>query len=206
MLNSKEISAYQRFTGTIQWLECQTRPDNLQTVAKLSQHNIKPTDRCWAAVTRLLWYLKSNRTRSICYGNSNHIPYRYSNSSWVDDLYNRRSTARYVFILNGGPISWSSRRQSTVSTSTCKAEYIAKADRVFGALWLRSLLSELGILDTTLEDGYPKTVSPPTIIFADNQGAIKLTENPEYHRKTKHISIKYHKTRGLVQDGVVWFE
>lgn len=109
-------------------------------------------------------------------------------------------------MLNGGPISWSSRRQATVSTSTCEAEYIAQAETACEAVWLRGLLGELGILDTILEDGYPKNISPPTAIFADNQGAIKLTENPEYHRKTKHIPTKYHKTRELVQDGVVQFE
>ena len=204
--NSKEISAYQRFTGSIQWLACQTRPDIFQTVAKLSQHNIKPTDQCWTAVTRLLQYLKGTWTRGICYGNGNLISYWYSDSSWADDLYNRRPTAGYIFILPGGPNSWSSRRQSTVSTSTCEAEYIAQAETAFEAVWLRGLFGELEILDTTLKDGYPKTVLPPTTIFADNQGAIKRTENPEYHWKTKHIPIKYHKTRELVQDEVVQFE
>ena len=204
--NPKDVSAYKRFTGSIQWLACQTRPDILQTVAKLSQHNVKPTEQCWAAVTRLLRYLKGTRTRGICYGDGDLIPYGYSDSSWADDLYNRRSTAGYVFILNGGPVSWSSRRQATVSTSTCEAEYIAQAETACEAVWLRGLLGELGILDIVLEDGYPKTISPPTTIFADNQGAIKLTENPEYHRKTKHIPIKYHKTRELVEAGVVRFE
>lgn len=56
------------------------------------------------------------------------------------------------------------------------------------------------------EDGFLKTVAPPTIIFADNQGAIKLTSNPGYHRKTKHIPIKYHKSRKLVKNGSINFE
>ena len=67
-------------------------------------------------------------------------------------------------------------------------------------------MRELGILDIVLKDGYPKTISPPTTIFANNQGAIKLIENPEYHRKTKLIPIKYHKTRELVEAGVIGFE
>ena len=86
--NPKEISEYQRFTGSIQWLEWKTRPDILQTVAKLSQNNIKPTDQCWTAVNRLLQYLKLNQTCGSCYGNSNLIPYRYTDSSWADNLYN----------------------------------------------------------------------------------------------------------------------
>ena len=67
-------------------------------------------------------------------------------------------------------------------------------------------MAELGILETVIEESYPKTVSPPTNIFADNQGAVKLTENPEYYRKTKHIPIKYHKTRELAAEGIVYFE
>ncbi len=83
----KEISTYQRFIGSFQWLECPTRPDILQTVAKLSQHNIKQTDQCWTAITRLLRYLKGTRTHGICYGNGKLIPYGYLDSSWADDLY-----------------------------------------------------------------------------------------------------------------------
>ena len=61
------------------------------------------------------------------------------------------------------------------------------------------------MLEIVLENGYPRTIAPPTTIYADNQGAIRLTENPEYHRKTKHIPIKYHKTCELV-DNVVTFK
>ena len=204
--NPKDVSAYKRFTGSVQWLACQTRPDILQTVSKLSHHNMKPTDQCWSAVSHLLRYLKGTRTRRIHYGNGDLTLFGYSKSSWADDLYSRRSTAGYIFILNNGPISWSSRKQATVSTSTCEAEYIAQAETACEAVWIQGLLGELGILETVIEEGYPKTISPPTTIFADNQGAVKLTENPEYHRKTKHIPIKYHKTRELVAEGTVHFE
>ena len=139
-------------------------------------------------------------------GNGYLTFYQYSDSSWADGSYSRRSTAGYVFKLNNSPISWSSRRQATVSTSTCEAEYFAQTETACEAVWIRGLLGELGILETTLEEGYPKTISPHTTIFAYNQGVVKLTENPEYHRKTKHIPIKYHKKRELVAEGVVHFE
>lgn len=101
---------------------------------------------------------------------------------------------------------WSSCRQATVSTFTCETEYVAQAETVCKAVWIQDLLGELGIFDTVLENGYPMTILQPTAIFANNQGAIKLIENPEYHRKIKHIPINYHKTRELVEVGVVWFE
>ena len=56
------------------------------------------------------------------------------------------------------------------------------------------------------EDGYLKPTAPLTLIFADNQGVIKLTSNPKYQRKTKHIPIKYHKSRELVKNGSIIFE
>lgn len=98
---------------------------------------MKPTDQCWSAVTHLLRYLKGTQTRGIHYGNGDLNLFGYSDSSWADDLYSRRSTAGYAFMLNNGPISWSSRRQATVSTS--KAEYIAQAETACEAVWLRGL-------------------------------------------------------------------
>lgn len=201
-----DVTAYKRFTGSAQWLACQTRPDIIQAVAKLSKHNVKPTDQCWTAVVHLLRYLKGTRTRGLRFGSGDLNLYGYSDSSWADDISDRRSTAGYIFMLNNGPISWASRKQPTVSTSTCEAEYIAQYEAACEAVWLRGLLGEIGVYKTVNEDGYPRTIAPPTLIHADNQGAIKLTENPEYHRKTKHIPIKYHKTRELVDDGTIQFK
>lgn len=111
-----------------------------------------------------------------------------------------------MFIFNKGLISWRNQRQAIVSTSICEAKYIAQAVGAYEAVWIRGLLRKLGILKTVIKDGCPKTISPPTTIFANNQGAVKLTENPEYHRKTKHIPINFHKTRELVAEEVVHFE
>lgn len=64
---------------------------------------------------------------------------------------------------------------------------------------------EIRVFETVKEKGYPHTIALPTVIYANNQGAIKLTKNPEYHRKTKQIPIKYHKTQELVDDGTIRF-
>lgn len=175
------VTAYKKFTGSAQWLACQTRPDIIQTVAKLSQQNVKPTEECWKAVVHMPRYLKGTKGRGIRYAEGNLIPFGYSDSSWTNDIFDRKSTAGYLFILNGGPISWASRKQPTVSTSTCEAEYIAQTEAACEAVWIRGLLGELGVLRPLEEESFLKTIAPPTVIFADNQGAIKLTSNPEYH-------------------------
>ena len=129
-----DVTAYKRFTGSIQWLGCQTRPDIIPAVAKLSKHNVKPTDQCWTTVVYLLRYLKGTRTRGIRFGVGDLIPYGYSDSLWSDDVYNRLFTAGYIFLLNNSPISWTSRKQPTVSNSTCEAEYIAQHEAAFEAV------------------------------------------------------------------------
>lgn len=58
----------------------------------------------------------------IRYANGNFIPFSYSDSIWADDFFDRKSTVGYLFILNGGPIAWASRKQSNVATCTWKAE------------------------------------------------------------------------------------
>ena len=201
-----DVTAYKHFPGSKQWLACQTRPDIIRAVAKLSKHDVKPNDQYWTAGVHLLQYLKGTLTKDIRLSIGDLIPYGYSDCSWADDIYNRRSTAGYVSLLNNGPISWTSRKQPTVFTSTCEAKYIAQYEAKCETVWLRGLFWEIGVLEAVLEDGYPCTVAPPTIIHADNQDAIQLTENPEYYRKTKNILIKYHKIRELVNDRRVTFK
>ena len=83
--NPADVAVYKKFTESVQWLACQTWPDIIQTVAKLSQHNVKSTEECWKAVIHLLKYLNGTKSRGIRYANGNLIPFGYSNSSWVDD-------------------------------------------------------------------------------------------------------------------------
>jgi hypothetical protein len=104
----------------------------------------------------------------------------------------RRSTSAYIFTLGGGPISWSSKRQHTVATSSCEAEYIGQCNATKEAVWLRLLLRETG---------YP--VEGPTVIFADNKSAIALANTPAYHGRSRHIDIQYHYTREKVNNNTV---
>jgi hypothetical protein len=99
-----------------------------------------------------------------------------------------------VFILNGGAISWSSRRQATVAASTTEAEYMAQAGAAKEALWLRKLLGDLGAMVDTVD------------ILADNQSAIKLAKNPVTSARSKHIDVIYHFARERVARNEVRYE
>jgi len=85
-----------------------------------------------------------------------------------------------------------SRKQNSVALSSLEAKYLTASEVGREAVWLRKLLSNLfeGPLD-------------PTIIQCDNQSCIRLTKDPIFHARTKHINNKYHYIRSLVQDGVM---
>lgn len=117
----------------------------------------------------------------------------YSDSDYAADPHDRKSTMSNVFLLNGGAISWNSKKQRCVATSTTEAEYISLCEASKQVKWLRSLLYELEI----------DSVNKPTTLYGDNQAAIYLTKDPRYQARTKHIDVRYHFIRELVEKAVV---
>ena len=116
----------------------------------------------------------------------------YSDADWGGDSETQRSTSGYVFQIEGNTVSWSSKRQSSVSRSTTEAEYIALSNACQEGVWLRRLLSDIKL----------KQVDPTTM-YEDNQGAIQLSRNPKFHNRTKHIDISFHFIREQVSRNVV---
>eukprot|EP00877_Chromochloris_zofingiensis_P010252 jgi/Chrzof1/5480/Cz16g04260.t1 len=122
----------------------------------------------------------------ITFGSDSNDLIGYCDADYAGDTDTRKSTSGYIFILHGGAITWSSKRQATVAASTTEAEYMAAAAAVKEALWLRTLLSELQLDIDNIT------------IMADNQSAIKLLRNPISSMRTKHIDVAYHFARERV--------
>ncbi|KAG6418439.1 hypothetical protein SASPL_120643 [Salvia splendens] len=99
----------------------------------------------------------------------------------------RKSTSGYVFYMGDTAFTWMSKKQPIVTLSTCEAEYVAATFSVCHAVWLRSLLAELGW-----------SQKEPTTIFVDNKSAIALSKNPVFHNRSKHIDIRFHYIRECV--------
>jgi hypothetical protein len=99
---------------------------------------------------------------------------------------NRRSTIGYVFTLSRGPICWKFTLKSIVAMSTTEAEYMAVAEVVKEALWLKRLVKELGLNQGGVQ------------MHCDSQSAIYLAKNQVYHARTKHIDVRFHKIRELI--------
>ena len=169
-----------------------TRPDLCWVVTKLSQHLDNPDDGDWVMVKHVLRYVKGTLEKKLCYSKSDSGLWLsgHSDSDWGSSLEDRRSTTGYVFTLNpnGPPISWKSKKQTTVALSSCEAEYMALAAATQEALFLHQLL------DRFLQQ---QSVS----IYADNQGTISLASRRATEKRSKHIDIRYHFLREKVASG-----
>ena len=139
-------------------------------------------------VKRILRYIKGTLDLSLHLSSSSSAALTaYSDADWAGCPTTRRSTSGYCVYLGDNLVSWSSKRQTTVSRSSAEAEYRVVANAVAECSWLRQLLQEL-LLDV------PKA----TIVYCDNVSAVYLSANPVHHRRTKHIELDIHFVREQV--------
>ena len=145
---------------------------------------------------RILRYLKGTADHGLAFTpNASGDCVGYSDADWGGDLNDRKSTSGYLFLISGGAVSWRSKKQTCVALSTAEAEYVALASAAQEATWIRQLTA-------VLENRQQETVT----VFEDNQSAICMTKNPQFHGRSKHISIKYHFIRDQVNEGIVKLE
>lgn len=180
---------YHEAVGSLMYAALGTRPDIAYAVQTVSRFSSKPGIDHWEAVKRIFRYLKGTRELWLAYGGDEKdlLGYADADGSMAED---RHAISGYAFILHGGTVSWSAKRQEIVSLSTTESEYVAATHAAKEALWLRSLLCQL--FSTELE---------PTTLFSDNQSAIALTKDHQYHARTKHIDIRFHFIRWIVENG-----
>lgn len=187
-------SRYSELVGGLLYMSVYTRPDIAQAVGALARYMSCATSLHWEAAKEVLRYVAGTQSLGINFGlEDNSVLIGYCDADYAGDLDNRRSTTGYVFTLNGGSISWSSRLQPTVAASTTEAEYMSAAAATKEALWLRKLLPDLGMNIKTVE------------IFCDNQGAIQLLKHPIASARSKHIDVLHHFARERVARGEVVF-
>ena len=152
-----------------------------------------PRHKHWIASKHILRYLKGSITFGLWYTSNGGVSlHGFVDSDCTGSPVDRKSTSGYCFSLGSAMVSWSSRKQGSIAQSTAKAEYIATSDASREVVWLRKLLS--GLFQEKLET---------TVIHCDNQSCLKLTENPVFHDKSKHIEMKYHFIRDMVQKGAI---
>jgi len=170
-------------------MSSQTRVDFAFAVNYVARYSANPEQPHMDAVVRIYADLAGTPDLGIQYARREFRVFAFSDADFAGCLDTRRSTTGYVFTLGAGPVSWSSRRQNSVSTSTVEAEYMAVSAACKEAIWLRWFINDLGITKVTL---------PFISIGIDNEAAEGLTRNPLLHDRAKHIDIQYHFVRERV--------
>ena len=118
----------------------------------------------------------------------------YVDASFDTDPDDSKSQTGYVFLVNGGTVSWRSGKQSTVAQSTMESEYIATAEVANEAVWLRKFIIELRV--------FPG-MQDPVNIYCDNTGAIANAKEPRSHSIAKHILRRFHVIRQYIKEGEI---
>ncbi|CAM8972742.1 unnamed protein product [Rhodiola kirilowii] len=183
---------YASAIGSLMYAMVCTRPDIAHAVGVVSRFMGNPKKKHWEAVKRILRYLKGTTEHALCFEGKKVELAGYVDADLASsDIDKRRSTTGYVFTLGGTAISWASKLQKIVALSTAEAEYVAVTEASKEMVWLQNFLCELG-----KEQG-------GSTLYSDSQSAIHLAKNPAFHSRTKHIELKYHYIRHLLEKKIL---
>jgi hypothetical protein len=208
--DDKIVITYQRLVGSLTYLAICTRPDIAYAAMALGQFNSSPTRAHLSCVKTVLRYLAG--TTHLClqfpspaFSSDQHtdtlsviLPSTcgLSDADWASDEKDRKSISGYCFFFLNSLISWSSRKQRIVSTSSTESEYYALTNTIKEAIWIRLFLS-------LTELPFPT----PFPIFCDNQSTCTIANTDAISSRTKHIDVHYHFIRQHITDGIfstVW--
>ena len=198
--SNQDINYYQQQIGSLIYLATKTRPDIAYQVNNCARFMSNPNKSHYSALERIWKYLVNKKYNLVFRTKQSVLPISnnfkligYVDADWGGDLVNRKSTTGYIFTINNTPISWSSKLQKSVALSSCEAEYMALKEAVKEFIYLINILKSLDIHKD----------NSSYYLFSDNQSAIKLAKNPEYHSKSKHIDIQYHYVREKILEGII---
>lgn len=193
---------YRQIIGCLNHAAVNTRPDISHAVSQLAQHSSYYGATHITAAKHLLRYVKGTLDRGMLFKQhdvSPHLLAGYADADYANDVNTRRSTTGYTITVGGSTVCWRSRRQRSVALSTTEAEYMAMGDCAKHLLWFRRLMYILTLRDV------PTTAinTIPTTIFNDNNGAVFLSKEAAINSRSKHIDIRHHFIRELVNQRVI---
>jgi hypothetical protein len=195
-LNTDPVDAamrnkYQQVIGSLLYLMLGTRPDIAFAVTRMSQFAANPSKEHMDKALYIFRYLVGTQDYTLEYGRKQEGFQAFADADWGSDTSTRRSTSGFLVKLGGAAVSWTTKAQKTVALSSTEAEYMSLSDASRQLVWTRSLMQELAF-----ELG-------PLPLCGDNQGAIFIASNAVQEKRTKHIDIRYHYIREVVEQGQV---
>lgn len=187
------VYQYRQLLGSLMYLSVCTRPDISYACSQLGQFSTCFNIDHWRAAKRILRYLAGTVDYGIYFHKGHNFNIcAYADADWANDLCDRKSHTGFVVKMGCNVVNWESRKQRCTALSGTKAEYLAIGDVCKDICFVRNFMSE--IICKTLD----------VVIYNDNQSAQKLLLVKEYsHKRTKHIDVRYHFIKDLVQKGLI---
>ncbi|PKU66194.1 Retrovirus-related Pol polyprotein from transposon TNT 1-94 [Dendrobium catenatum] len=182
---------YRQIIGSLQYLTL-TRPDISYAVNALSQHMHDPSNQHMLMLKKLLRYIKGTTDFGLPISRSDLTLRTFSDADWASDPVSRKSTSGFCTFLGKTLISWTVKKQQTVSRSSTESEYRALASATADTIWIKRLLEDFRIHH-----------HHPVDVFCDNTSTIALANNPVFHARTKHIEIDQRFIRDHIQNNTI---
>ena len=178
-----DATRYRQLVGSLIYLTV-TRPDISHAVGMVSKFMDAPRSVHYAAVLRILRYVKGTLYHGLHYSSRSSLElHAYSDADWAGDPTDRCSITGFCFLLGTSLVSWRSKKQDVVSRSSTEAEYRALVDTACELVWLCWLLADIDV---------PQPTATP--LYCDNCSAIYIAHNDVFHERNKHIEIDCHIT------------
>ncbi|KAJ9536528.1 hypothetical protein OSB04_un000280 [Centaurea solstitialis] len=182
-----DLRTYRGMVGSLMYLTA-SRPDIMFATCVCARYQAKPKESHLAAVKRIFRYLKGTPYYGLWYPKGLGFELQaYSDADYGGCNMDRKSTSGHIQLLGNKLVSWASKKQQCVSTSTAESEYVAAASCCSQVLWMQTQLRDYGFV-------YKKIP-----IYCDSKSAIAISANPVQHSKTKHIDIRYHFLKDNVE-------
>ncbi|CAM8876363.1 unnamed protein product [Rhodiola kirilowii] len=173
---------YSQVIGCLMYAMTSTRPDIAFAVGKLSRYTSNPSIHHWEAIKRVLKYLKGTMSYGLVYAGFPSALEGYTDASWITNLEDHSSTSGWVFLLGGGAISWASKKQTCITSSTMESEFIALAATDKEVEWLRNLVYEIPL--------WPKLIVPISI-HCDSKATLTKAYSQMHNGKLRHLGVRH---------------
>ena len=179
------IKAYQMRVGALMYACTGTRPDLAYAVHQHCRCLSRPTPDLMSELDYVFSYLYENQNVGIRFTPEDGTLRGTADASWEV----RASTSGWIVYWHGAPLVWGSRKQKSISLSSCESEIIALSEAAKDVIHLRRFTRGL----------VPSMPDEPTILSTDNKAARDLSYNPEHHNRSKHIARRHFFIRDMVE-------